>query len=316
MSDETPGGPALARCGATYVDGRSERYPGQLLDLHDPPPGLFLRGRSLPPSDRLVAIVGARACSPLGRDIARDLGRRLGAVGWAVVSGAARGIDAASHEGALDAGAPTVAVLGSGIDVAYPASSAPLIERIASSGTVVSEYPPGVPAMPFRFPARNRIVAGLARALIVVEGEEGSGSLISAEHALDLGRPVMAVPGSITSPLAAVPNALIREGAALVRGVDDVFAELGIETPSGGMDAGTDPEADQLTEPERRALAALRDRTLPEVVAAALGVGVAEALPVLLALELKGLVRSVGGRFERRITASTPGRRRGRVDGA
>ncbi|MFM7718309.1 MAG: DNA-processing protein DprA [Actinomycetota bacterium] len=291
-----------ARRSAVYVARGSDGYPGQLLDLHDPPAGLFLRGRPLPSAERLIAIVGARACSPLGREIARGLGRRLGEVGWIVVSGAARGIDSASHEGALDAGAPTVAVLGSGIDVAYPASSAPLIERIAATGTVVSEYTPGVPAMPFRFPARNRIVAGLARALVVVEGEQGSGSLISAEHALDLGRTVMAVPGSIASPLSAVPNALIREGAALVRGVDDVFAELGIEVPAEASAADVG-----LSEAERRAFEAVGDRTLPEAVAEALGVGVAEALPVLLALELKGLVRAVGGRFERRASAATRG---------
>ena len=280
-----------------YVALGTPAYPGQLLDLHDPPTGLFLRGRPLPTSDRIVAVVGARHCSPLGREIARDLGRSLGHAGWSVVSGAARGIDAASHEGALDAGAHTVAVLGSGIDVAYPPASAGLIERIAATGTVVSEYPPGVPARPFRFPARNRIVAGLARAVVVVEGEEGSGSLISAEHALDLGRDVMAVPGAVTNPLAAVPNQLIRDGAALVRGAVDILAELGVEVAA---ESG-DHLATALTDRERRALDAIVDRTLPETIALALALPVAEVLPALLGLELKGLVRSVGGRYERRL---------------
>ena len=229
-----------------YLARGTGGYPEQLLDLHDPPEGLFLRGRPLPAADRIVAVVGARRCSPLGREVARDLGRGLGRAGWSVVSGAARGIDAASHEGALDEGSHTVAVLGSGIDVAYPPASAGLIERIAATGTVVSEYPPGVPARPFRFPARNRIVAGLARAVVVVEGEEGSGSLISAEHALDLGRDVMAVPGAVTNPLAAVPNQLIRDGAALVRGAVDVLAELGVATGERAADAV------DLTEGERR----------------------------------------------------------------
>lgn len=281
-----------------YVARGDAAYPSQLLDLHDPPAGLFLRGRPLPAADRIVAMVGARRCSPLGRDIARALAGSLGRAGWSVVSGAARGIDAASHEGALDAASHTVAVLGSGIDVPYPPGSADLIARIAATGTVVSEYPPGVPALPFRFPARNRIVAGLARAVIVVEGEEGSGSLISAEHALDLGRDVLAVPGAVTNPLAAVPNGLIREGAALVRGVDDVLAELGIEAPAAAV-----PETD-LTDRERAALAAVGDRVLPDAVARVLGVPVAEALPLLLALELKGLVRSIGGRYERRLAGS------------
>lgn len=161
--------------------------------------------------------------------------------------------------------------------------------------------------MAFRFPARNRIVAALARALIVVEGEEGSGSLISAEHALDLGRDVLAVPGAVTNPLAAVPNALIREGAALIRGPEDVLAELGVEpTLPIGTEAQMDLEPD-----ERRTLDAITDRVLPEVVAAALGVGVEDVLPLLFCLELRGLVRSVGGRFERRplTTAGGPAAR-------
>lgn len=283
--------------GARYVRQDGADYPGRLLDLHDPPAGLFVRGRSLPSADRLIGIVGARSCSALGREIARDFGRRLGEAGWVVVSGAARGIDSAAHRGSLDAGAPTVAVLGSGIDVAYPPSSGPLLAEIAERGTIVSEYPPGVPAMPFRFPARNRIVVGLSRALIVVEGEEGSGSLISAEHALDLGRDVLAVPGAITNPLAAVPNALIREGAALVRGIDDVFAELGIETPAAS--AESEP-VEGLSEAEKRALALVIDRVLPESISVSMGLPLSDVLPLLLALEMKGFIRSVGGRIERR----------------
>lgn len=286
-----------------YVGRDAEGYPPQLLDLHDPPPGLFVRGADLPPRDRLVAMVGARACSATGAEVARAIGRGLADAGFVVVSGAARGIDTASHEGSLDGEAPTVAVLGSGIDVAYPRSSAGLIDRIAARGTVASEYPPGVPAMAFRFPARNRIVVGLARAVIVVEGEEGSGSLISAEHALDIGRDVLAVPGAITNPLSATPNALIREGAALVRGVEDVLAELGVDTRrSPTLDVGGEGDVPVGLEPdERRVFEAVTERVLPDAVAAALGVGVEEVLPVLFGLELRGLVRSVGGRFERRL---------------
>lgn len=292
--------------GVRYLARGDIGYPQQLHDLHDPPDGLFVRGQDPLPKDRLVAMVGARSCSPLGADIARAIARGLGHAGIAVVSGAARGIDSASHEGSLQANAPTVAVLGSGIDVPYPRGSAGLIDRIVSAGTLISEYPPGVPAMAFRFPARNRIVAALARALIVVEGEEGSGSLISAEHALDLGRDVFAVPGAVTNPLAAVPNALIREGAALIRSPEDVLAELGVEpVPSVPTAPPSDLEPDEL-----RALAAVVGRTLPEAVATVLGTGVEEALALLFRLELRGLVRSLGGRFERRLTPSSqdPGR--------
>lgn len=284
-----------------YVHRDDAEYPPQLLELHDPPEGLFLRGEGLPTRDRLVAVVGARACSRAGAEIAHAIARGLAWAGFAVVSGAARGIDSASHEGSLDGGAPTIAVLGSGIDVAYPRASARLLDRIAVEGTVVSEYPPGVPAMAFRFPARNRIIVGLARALVVVEGEAGSGSLISAEHALDLGRDVLAIPGAITNPLAAAPNALIREGAALVRGVEDVLTELGAATPPGATAERAAQLVLDLGAEERAVLDAVTDRLLPESVAASVGRAVGEVLPVLFRLELAGLIRSVGGRYEPRL---------------
>jgi DNA processing protein len=295
----------LASSQIRYVAREAVGFPTQLSELHDPPDGLFLRGGDLLPRDRLVAIVGARACSPAGAEIARSIARGLAEAGFAVVSGAARGIDSAAHEGSIAGGAPTVAVLGSGIDVPYPRGSAALLARIAETGTVVSEYPPGVPAMAFRFPARNRIVVALARALVVVEGEAGSGSLISAEHALDLGRDVFAVPGAVTNPLSATPNALIRDGAALVRGAEDVLEELGV-APSGGAGAGVQLPLD-LPEAERRAFEAVTDRALPETVAAALGRPIDETLAVLFRLELAGLLRSVGGRYERRLRGKGSG---------
>lgn len=277
-----------------------DEYPSQLEHLADPPLALFIRGRPLGAPRAQVAVVGARTCSDLGRDLARELGRALGAAGVAVVSGAARGIDAAGHEGALDAGAVTVAVLGCGIDAVYPAGSRSLIRRILERGTVVSEYPPGVPPDGFRFPARNRIVAALSRAVVVVEGHERSGSLISAEHALDLGREVFAVPGAVTNPLSETPHRLIREGATLIRGPDDLLAELGLDVAEQVTFDDLDLPPDQ-----RRALEAVRGSVVPDRVAAALGVRAPEALALLLRLEMRGLVRSVGGRFERRIRSST-----------
>ena len=204
-------------------------YVRPLLDLlADPPIGLFVKGRPLTGMPDVVAVVGARNCSSLGNEMAMDIGSALGSAGACVVSGAARGIDAAAHRGALAAGGTSIAVLGSGIDLPYPKGSAQLLERIAAVGAVVTEYAPGVKAEPFRFPARNRLVAALSRALVVVEGAEGSGSMISVEHALDLGRDVFAVPGTVTNPLAQVPLALIREGATLIRGADDLLADLGL----------------------------------------------------------------------------------------
>ena len=298
----------MEAAGARVVFVGEEDYPAELEHLFDPPLALFMRGRPLVAGAVRVAVVGARNCSDLGRDVARDLGRSLAAAGVAVVSGAARGIDAAAHEGALGTGGPTVAVLGRGIDAARAARRLDLVGRIAQDGTVVSEYAPGVPAEPFRFPARNRIVAALSRAVVVVEGEARSGSLISAEHALELGRDVLAVPGAVVNPLSEAPNRLIRDGATLIRGPTDVLHALGVEPAEQTSVAELD-----LPDAERRALAAVRGSVVPDRVAARLRVPVPEALALLLRLELRGLVRSVGGRFERRAPPKPPAGR-GRPD--
>jgi DNA processing protein len=297
---------SLEPTGGRIVFVGDDDYPPQLEHLADPPLALFVRGRPVGGPASTVAVVGARNCSDLGRDLARQLGRSLAAHGVVVVSGAARGIDAAAHEGALDAGGATVAVLGCGIDAVYPPGSRPLVGRILERGTVLSEYPPGVPPDGFRFPARNRIVAALARAVVVVEGEDRSGSLISAEHAAELGREVFAVPGAVTNPLSQAPHRLIRDGAALIRGPDDLLADLGIQT-----DVQASFEDLDLPAAERGALGAVRGSVVPDRVAAQLGIPVPEALSLLLRLELRGLVRSVGGRFERRLSESAPRRKGG-----
>ena len=226
--------------------------------------------------------------------MAQDLGRALVASGLAVVSGAAHGIDAAAHRGALQAAGRTVAVLGSGIDVVYPASSRDLLERIAVSGTIVSEYPPGTAAGPQHFPARNRIVVSLARALVVVEGAAKSGSRISVDHALDLGREIFAVPGPVTSPLAETPLEMIRDGATLIRGADDLLDDLGIDR------AAPPPAPPDLDDDERRVWEALSGGALPDAVAREAGMSIPDAVTTLIQLELRGLIESVGGRYERR----------------
>jgi DNA processing protein len=186
-------------------------YPPLLSELHDPPARLFLRG-GLPDllARPAVAIVGARSCSSYGAQVAQELARDLATAGVVVVSGLARGIDGEAHRGALAGGGVTVAVLGCGIDRDYPRSHAELARRIAEDGLVVSEYPPGVEPAPWRFPARNRIIAGLAHATVVVEARERSGALITADFALELGRDVFAVPGEITSLLSPL---LAKQGA-------------------------------------------------------------------------------------------------------
>lgn len=289
---------ACSACGARPIVVGDPGYPASLHDLADPPLAIFVRGGDLAPTATSVAVVGARQSSVRGTDLARALGSALAEVGITVVSGAARGIDAAAHLGALDVGGPTVAVLGSGIDVSYPRASGGLLRRIAEAGALVSEYPPGVPAEAFRFPARNRIIAALARALVVVEGEDGSGSLITADHALDLGRDVSAVPGAVTDVLAGATNALIREGARLVRGPDDLLADLGVVSALRADVPTTDepPVSDETA----RVLAAVGRWDLPEAIARAADLDLRRVMAILVGLEVRGAVRASGGRYRPR----------------
>jgi len=227
----------LARLGVLgyrFLARSDPSFPTLLGAIHDPPPGLFLRGDAGIEllSRPAVAIVGARACSAYGRQIARSLGRDLAAAGLVVVSGLARGIDAEAHRGALEASSSTVAVLGCGIDRDYPAAHRELARQVAATGLVVSEYAPGVEPAPWRFPARNRIVAGLCAATVVVEARERSGALITADFALEEGREVFAVPGEITSALSSGSNGLLRLGATPLTAAQDVLESYGITVPA------------------------------------------------------------------------------------
>lgn len=284
---------AAEACGSRFVTWSSPEYPSQLRHIHDPPAALYVIGRM--PADVMsaVAVVGARRCTALGREAAHEIGHGLGLAGVTVVSGAARGIDAAAHEGALGVTGSTLAVLGSGLDVAYPFDGRSLVRRIAREGALVSEYPPGVPPSPHHFPARNRIVAGLCRATVVVEGAERSGSMITAEHAMEFGRDVFAMAGAANSALSDTPLQLIREGATLIRGADDLLSDLGLE-----LDRSRIERQVELDPAERRVLAAVIEPTLPDWLAAALGVPLPEVVGTLMRLELRGFVRNVGGRFE------------------
>jgi DNA processing protein len=266
--------------GVRRLRRRDPAYPALLSAIHDPPPALFLRGAG---DDGLlerpaVAIVGARACSAYGRSVARSLGRELAAAGLVVVSGMARGIDGEAHRGALEAG-ETVAVLGCGVDRDYPAAHAELARRICERGLVVSEYEPGVEPAPWRFPARNRIIAGLCQATVVVEARERSGALITADFALEEGREVLAVPGEITSGLSAGTNALLRLGATPLTSAEDVLESFGLEPAQ--------PDATPLGDAAATLLEHLRDGALTadELVRSA-GVDPAEASAALMELEL------------------------------
>jgi DNA processing protein len=240
-----------------------------------------------------VAIVGSRAASPVGLDAAERLGHDLAAAGIAITSGLARGCDAAAHRGALAGGGSTIAVLGCGVDVVYPPEHRRLYERICAGGAVASELPPGTPPLPMHFPLRNRIISGLSRAVVVVEATERSGSLITAACALEQGRDVMAVPGSIANDRHRGCHALLREGARLVEGTSDVLDELGLAggRAAAGHEAGPVDSLLRLLAEEDGDVDALAKRS---------GLDVATLLRRLLALELGGHVRRApGGRFVR-----------------
>ena len=232
---------ALERAGFRWLGRSDPAYPPLLRAIHDPPAGLFVRGSAdVSVLGRpAVAVVGARSCSGYGGEVARACGRELGASGIVVVSGLARGVDGEAHRGALAAGAVTVAVLGCGIDRDYPASHRALAAAIAEQGLVVSEYAPGVEPAPWRFPARNRIIAGIAAATVVVEARTASGALITADLALEEGREVFAVPGEITSSLSSGTNGLLRLGATPLTRPADVLETLGLVPPDARTTAAT-----------------------------------------------------------------------------
>jgi DNA processing protein len=263
------------------VRRRDAEYPSLLAAIHDPPPSIFVRGDAdvSTLSMRAVAVVGARSCSSYGRSVARMLGRELAAAGLVVVSGMARGVDGEAHRGALEASGVTVAVLGCGVDRDYPAAHAELAKRICERGLVVSEYEAGVEPAPWRFPARNRIIAGLCEATVVVEARERSGALISADFALEEGREVFAVPGEVTSALSAGTNALLRLGATPLTCAGDVLEAFGI--------AAAEREESALGPTARTLLERLRDGALTgdELVRAS-GIDPAQASAALMELEL------------------------------
>jgi DNA processing protein len=213
------------------------RYPSRLLEIADPPPLLFLLGNPDVLQRPALAVVGSRHATQAGLGHARDFSRALGHAGLTIVSGLAQGIDAAAHQGALDTAAGTVAVVGTGLDIVYPAGHRALAEQIATNGAVVSELPLGTPAQRSNFPRRNRLIAGLSLATLVVEAARQSGALITARQATEAGREVMAIPGSIHSPLSKGCHRLIREGAKLVESADDVLVELHGQFRAGGSGA-------------------------------------------------------------------------------
>jgi len=295
----------------TLVTLQDDGFPPLLRASSDPPPVLYVRGR-LEPDDRLaVAVVGARRATPHGTRTAARLAEGLASRGFTIVSGLARGIDAAAHQGALAGGGRTVAVLGCGIDRVYPREHVRLADAIAARGAVVSELPLGTPPLRRNFPERNRLIAWMSWATVVVEAARDSGSLITAGLAAEEGRLVFAVPGPPGEPNAEGTNGLLRAGAICCRGAGDVLEDLTpqlVET-AAALAAGRPPAARDgpavpaaalrgLSEEQRRILQALPPtRGLDaETLGAACGLAPGRLLSDLLELELRGLVRPLPGR--------------------
>lgn len=281
---------AAARAGARMLCFGAPGYPPLLAEIADPPPLLWALGDAGLALRPCVAVVGARNASALGRRMAQTLARELGAAGWVVVSGLARGVDAAAHEAALESG--TIAALAGGVDTVYPPENAALTARIAERGLLVSEVAMGESPVARSFPRRNRIVSGLSSGVVLVEAADRSGSLITARFAAEQGREAMAVPGNPLDARASGCNALIREGATLIRSADDVLEALSALRPSGRPAADPAPRAPDAQGDAAERVAALLGASpvALDALAEAAGLDAAALSAALTELELMGRI--------------------------
>jgi len=296
----------LLKKGVRMVLEEDSDYPNRLHRIPDAPPGLFLKGRLPKENVPSAAIVGSRKASPHGKWMAEQLAYDLAYLGFSVISGMAEGIDGCGHRGALDAGGNTYAVLGCGIDQCYPRSHSRLEEEILENGGVLSEYGPGAPGLPVNFPNRNRIISGLSDVVIVVEARERSGSLITADRALEQGREVMAVPGRPDDNDSEGCNRLIKQGAAMCTGAEDVLHQLDL-SPDYGTGKKVSLEkidpVNSLNAEERIVLSALSGEPKHvERIASETGLSITELWSAVMKLELMGYVRSVtAGMYQRGV---------------
>ena len=299
----------LAQAGAVFITTRDESYPKMLREIHDPPIGLYRKGDYLF-GQPCIAVVGSRRTTLYGQSVAKKLGADLARLGFCVVSGLARGIDTAAHEGALSVEGKTVAVLGCGLDIVYPPENLDLYRRIAETGAVISEFPFGRKADRQTFPMRNRVVSGICEAVVVVESDVSGGAMITARFAGEQGRLIYAVPGRIDQPSSAGCHQLIRDGATLFTGIDDILNELNyldglrpraIETE--GQGSLLEQLMPQLSAQEKQVAAVFAGGAIlgVDALAAATGLGAAEVSSALMMLELKKLVsKRADGTFEAR----------------
>ena len=300
--DEVDVAQVLATCRQHAIQILSDTdpaYPRLLLEIHDPPGVLFVQGQIRPEDALSIAIVGSRHATHYGLAQAERLAASLARAGLTIVSGLARGIDAAAHRGALSAGGRTIAVLGSGLLNIYPPEHRGLAEQVAAQGALVSEAPPHSPPMAGAFPQRNRIISGFSMGVIVVEASTRSGALISARHAMEQGRDVFAVPGRVDNRLAQGCHRLIRDGAKLVETADDVLEELGpLVAPAVQADGREihHPAELALNELEQQVLSAVSNEpTTVDAVVVASKLPVQQVLATLSVLEMRRLVRRLSG---------------------
>jgi DNA processing protein len=297
----------LEAIGGDALTLNDARYPALLRETFDPPIVLYARGdiaRAL--AQPAIAVVGSRHCSTYGRNVAEKLARELAERGITIVSGLARGIDSAAHQGALDGRGLTVAVMGTGLDAIYPKENQKLADRIVESGALLTEFALQSPPLPQHFPFRNRVISGMTLGVLVVEGAERSGSLITARMAMEQGRDVFAVPGNITSAKSFGPNTLIKDGAKLVQTWRDVVEELPLEIRAAILAAERAESGDAqlkfdevaLSEAERAVLTALReDEPTPiDELIATVTVARGDLMSALLTLEMAGRIQQLPGK--------------------
>ena len=302
----------LERAGVRALTWHDKEYPARLKEIHDPPPVLYVKGTLLPEDERAVAVVGTRSPTAYGREAAASLSGALARSEITVVSGLALGIDAVSHRAALEQGGRTIAVVANGLDIVYPREHRQLTERVAEQGAVVSEVPLGIRPEPRSFPRRNRLISGMTLGTLVVEGGETSGARWTVIHALEQGREVFCVPGSIFSPASRLTNELIKEGAKLVSDADDVLVELNLSGVARQIEMrlAQDP-LPGLSSPSGNAEGTLLGQLDHEPlhiddIRRKVGLPIAEVSSMLTMLELKGSVRQVGCMHYIRVREASP----------
>lgn len=283
-----------------FVPYYSSQYPEKLKELPGMPYALFVKGRLPGEEEPLAAIVGARRCSAYGEQMALQIAERLAANGMSVISGMAKGIDGIAHRGALNGGGYTYAVLGCGVDICYPRENKGLYGDLLKKGGILSEYPPGTMPLPMHFPARNRIISGLSDIVLVLEAKERSGSLITADMALEQGRDVYALPGPVTSELSRGCLRLIQQGAGVLLSADEVLQDRGIRLQNKGDQIGKNSHKNKIKLERTENLVYSRLCLYPkskEKLLEETGLGAAEIMKVLIALELKGYIQEISKNY-------------------